>query len=368
MDGGAFNKRDSLIVKGTAILMMMWHHCFLKGRFENYPVTFWPLAESQVINIASFCKTCVSLFAFVSGYGLYLSYQKKKAGGKDTSRWQMIRIVKTLSNYWIVVVLAWIVCTWMDGRPYQVYGFEKSLFTGLWNMGIDFFGLSSLASAPKLGEDWWYISAALAFILLLPLIDLAFDKVSCLCTISAILIFPRMCNGYPGSVHFLSFLPIFCFGMIFAKYDLFAKWSKKWIKEDIPWRTVLGLALLLAFWLTAYKLYYHLPTKSWWDVKYNVIPLVTILLCYTLTRFVPLLGNVLAFFGTHATNIWLIHAFIRHTYCESFIYGMGHFTLIMATLFLISLCLSIFIEAIKKAVHYSTFIYKVFGMKNEVRG
>jgi len=354
VDSEAFSKRDSLAVKGVAILMMIWHHCFLAGRFEKYQINFWPLTESRVVNIASFCKICVSLFAFVSGYGLYLSYQREKANG--TSHWQMAHIVKTLFNYWFVVVLSWLVCAWIDGRPYRVHGFENSIFTGLWNMGIEFFGLFNLTGGPTLNGNWWYISAALAFILLFPLVELGFEKVGCLCTAGVILILPRMYNGHPGDMHFLSFLPVFCFGMIFAKYDLFAKWNKKWLKETATWKTVLRLALLLVVWIVAYKLYYHLPTKSWWDVKYNMIPLITILLCYTATRLIPCLRNVLAFFVTHATNIWLIHAFIRHTYCEAFTYGVGHFALIIAILFLISLCLSIVIETLKKVLHYQELI------------
>lgn len=339
--------------------MMMWHHCFLRDRFEKYAISFWPLSESQVVNIAYFCKICVSLFAFVSGYGLYLSYQKKKFNQGATNCWILKRAVKTLSNYWIIVVLSWIICTMIDGRPYQIYGFEKSIFSGAWNAIIDFAGLSNLTGAPELIEDWWYISAALVFILLLPIINMAIDKGGCLCVVGGILIFPRMCNGFPGGVHFLSFLPIFCFGMIFAKYDLFAKWNKMWFEKNRWGKTILGLVLLLVFWGVAYKLYYHLSTKIWWDVKYNFIPIVTILLCYVVTNLIPLLKNILAFFGTHATNIWLIHAFIRHIYCESFTYGMRHFALIIAVLFLNSLFLSIVIEKAKKAVHYQNLIEKM---------
>ena len=123
-----FQKEDSLMLKGVAILMMLWHHCFLAGRFEAYSVIFWPLKESQVVNIAEFFKICVSLFAFISGYGLFLAWRKTKGDGKSTSRWVYEKLVKTLSNYWFVLALAWIVSSLLDNRPYRVYGFEQSAF------------------------------------------------------------------------------------------------------------------------------------------------------------------------------------------------------------------------------------------------
>lgn len=344
------------MIKGAAILMMMWHHCFLKGRYEKYAISFWPLSESQVVHVASFFKICVSLFAFVSGYGLYLAYQRKKETGEKTDRWLARRLIKLLSNYWFVVVLSWIVCTAINRYPYQVYGFERSIYAGVWNMASDFFGLSNLTGAPQLNGSWWYISAAIAFIFLLPLIDAAFDKLGCLCTVGVVLLFPRMCNGYLGGIHFLDFLPIFCYGMIFAKYDIFDKWQKGWQRKR---NVAAKFTLLLLILGVAYKLYYHLDTKKWWDVQLNLLPLVAILFFYTAARLIPILKSVLAFLGNHATNIWLIHTFIRYTYGEAFIYGLGHFVVIISVLFLISLCLSIAVETLKKAVRYQNLIEKV---------
>ena len=130
-----FLKKDSLSIKGIAILMMIWHHCFLAGRFESYDIIFFPLAESQVVNMAAFCKICVSLFAFVSGYGLYLSFTKNLNQGGD---WIKNRLIRLLSGYWFIVLLVWVVCFLIDGRTYAFYFEGKSMWLGIWTMLMEF--------------------------------------------------------------------------------------------------------------------------------------------------------------------------------------------------------------------------------------
>lgn len=61
-----FTKKDTALVKGVAILMMLFHHCFVSAeRYAGYEMDFFPLTESQTITIASFFKICVALFVFL---------------------------------------------------------------------------------------------------------------------------------------------------------------------------------------------------------------------------------------------------------------------------------------------------------------
>lgn len=103
-----FSKNDSLAVKGIAIIMMIFHHCFIEiPVLDQYGVSFGSLSREKVVWLCLWLKICVSLFAFVSGYGLYTSY-KKKNGSKV--EWVIRRLIKTLSGFWIVFILAGIVC------------------------------------------------------------------------------------------------------------------------------------------------------------------------------------------------------------------------------------------------------------------
>lgn len=366
MEGDPFTRENSLAIKGVAIIMMLWHHCFLPGRFEKYKICFWPLAQSQAVNIASFFKICVSLFAFVSGYGLFVSYSSTNTdAAQKTTCWIREKLVRTLSNYWFVLGLSWILCLAIDGSPYRAYGFQKSTYLGVWNMLIEFFGLTNFWGNEPLNSTWWYMSAAVIFVIVLPFICAFLDKFGPLPTVALLFMLPRICGGYPGGVNYLTFFPAFLFGSIFAKYDLFSKWthicqSKVAVAVPAVRHTVLAVAILFS-----YKLYYHLDTASWWEVKYAFIPCIVILFIYDVLIQNCVVNRVCIFLGSHSTNIFLTHTFIRYYYCNVFTYSFGHFAVILSVLCLISLGISFAIEALKRAIKYSTLINVILLTSSE---
>lgn len=60
------SKQDSLIMKGIAICAMLWHHLFYTH----------PEYGKFVYELGQLGKVCVAIFLFVSGYGLYKSFNK----------------------------------------------------------------------------------------------------------------------------------------------------------------------------------------------------------------------------------------------------------------------------------------------------
>ena len=122
----SFNKNDTWMAKGLAILMMYWHHFFLPGRFENYPTNFFPITPEIGVYLASFCKICVGIFAFLSAYGMTISLKREKSNlflsskayvSKTYHRWF------SLMKGWTFVFLLCEVLTFLiDKRLVQVYG------------------------------------------------------------------------------------------------------------------------------------------------------------------------------------------------------------------------------------------------------
>lgn len=359
--GGSFTKFDTLVVKGAAILLMMWHHCFLPGRFEDFTISFWPLTQGQVTNIAAFCKICVSLFAFVSGFGLFRSLDEKmRTQGRLSSRfvsgWLRERYVRSFSGFWLIVVLAWVVCSVLDMRPRTIY-FSDSVLSGLVYMLLDFLGLSNFFGTPSLIGTWWYMSAAFVFILAAPLLWLLLDRFGSVFTLGALFLLPRIGAGYPGNIAPYSFLPAFCLGMIFARERLFDRMDA-WLGKGRG-RPALGIVLSAALTFLCYKIAFHLPTEQFWDVKWGLFCGVYVSAIYLTLARLPGLNRVLAFLGKHSANIFMIHTFLRDTYLRDFIYSRGHFLLILLVLLGLSLALSIVLEALKKWLHFDALVRKL---------
>lgn len=86
MERKNFDIAASMAIKGSAILMMLFHHLFRNGIkcHEIYDIIYFPFPEKNICNIATVFKICVGLFTLVSGYGLYLNYKKTEL---SSSKW-----------------------------------------------------------------------------------------------------------------------------------------------------------------------------------------------------------------------------------------------------------------------------------------
>lgn len=139
--------------------------------------------------------------------------------------WIKSRLVRLLSGYWFIVLLFWFACMIIDRRTYTFYFEGESVWLGIWTMLMEFLGLSKFLNLSVFNGDWWYISAAVIFVILVPALYKALESLGCVSTIALCLIVPRLMGGYYGGTHWVSFLPVFVLGMIVAKENLFEKWD-----------------------------------------------------------------------------------------------------------------------------------------------
>ena len=116
-------RQDSLVLKGIAILFLIIYHCFVNEEiFSKYDVDFRPLGQYFVLRVNPWFKTCICIFAFISGYGLLKSYgPDKNHSREDTVKWVSTRCIKTLSGFWVAWVILLIVCQAAVGYPGAVY-------------------------------------------------------------------------------------------------------------------------------------------------------------------------------------------------------------------------------------------------------
>lgn len=353
-----FAKEDATALKGAAILMMMLHHCFREtSLYEGFTISFAPFPEQTVVRIALFFKICVSLFAFVSGYGLFLSYQNKRT---SATRWAARRYVSTFSGFWAVWILTAIVTQLINHRT-QTILFKEGVWKGLAYVMIDFSGLAQMFRTPTLNGTWWYMSAAAAFIVLIPFVW-RFRKELVLVLIGSIFLL-RVLTGsngsgiYTGGNSVYVFLSPFLLGSIFANGNLVERWfsvfGDKWWKKGIKF-TVETAALYLL-----YRLYHNLPIDSFWEFHFGFVALVMILFLAEFVLPIPGVKQALRFLGKHSYNIFLVHTLIRAYYLHDFTYSLRHFMLIALFLLASSLLISVAIELLKKVTRYQKLINRL---------
>jgi len=349
-----FTRDKSLMLKGVGILLMMWHHCFYKGRFENYYVVFSPLTIGQATRIAGFCKICVTMFVFVSGYGLYQIY-KNKSQIVGAGRWIIHRYLKGFLPFWFIYLLSFVSCALIDGRTWTVY-FKDHIVNGFVYVFLDFLGLAKLFGSPSLSGTWWYMSAYFQYIVLFPLLFCIIEKYGSLFLVAIVLIFPRIAKFEPGGKHMYSFLLSIVLGMVFKKELIFEKIDAFTEKRNNKILIVTGLTLLSAF---LYKASVLLPNKLFYDVIWDIFPMVFIVLFYLVIPYLHLTQKFLKLIGIHSANIFMLHTFLLYNYLSDFIYGREHFILIMLTLLALSLMLSYCVEGLKKLVRFPVLVKKI---------
>ena len=358
-----FSIDNTLALKGIAIIMLIFHHCFRKADlFEDYTVSFFPFSQDFIVEISLTFKICVSIFAFITGYGLMLSLKKLnpeyKWTKKEIGKWIINRLIKLLSGFVIVVVLSWIICQIIDGRTWDTY-FSKGIIYGIVQMLIEIFGLSDIMGTTNLNSTWWYMSIAVLFVFSVPLFAKLYKKIGIVPTLLLVIFVPRIIGWEYVNSSYISFLFPVLLGMIFAENNLMVRIANFKITKNQYVNKILKFVIETALIIIIYIVYTRLPAKLFWEIRYGIMPVI--LMCYLYEFFIdiPVIKNILKFLGKHSMNIFLIHTFIQFYYLEDFVYSQGNFMKIAFVLLLISLLISIVLELFKKLIRYDKWIKKL---------
>lgn len=358
-DASAFSKRKSTCLKGVAIILLMCIHCFGSAkRFAGFEFNFWPFEQDLFIDLAYYCKICVSIFAFISGYGLYLSVRKKVDSIAETNRWLISRIIKTMSGFWFIYIISFVALFKIANSPIEKY-FVDGTVRGVVYAFLDFLGVSHLFTTTTINASWWYMSAAIVFILFMPLLVKAVNKIGWVLSFVLVVIIPRVLfNGESfGAMGIYTFvLPVFL-GALFAQYNLFEKINNfKLLKNKVLNEIVLFVGLVFAIFVSIY-IWIRVPYTKIWEYHYGFAPLLVIIFCNKylfngeniISRF---LCVIFAFLGKHSMNIFVFHSFIRVNLLNEFVYSFKYPIVTIIVLLLLSLAVSIVFELMKKLIRY----------------
>ena len=159
--------KQSVMLQGLAAAMMLYHHLFIRPDmlFVEYSTL---LGETREIRLALFCKLCVAIYAFVSGYGMCSVFLRAASEGKKGMHFFTLlrqdyilvlqKLIRFFSIYWFCVLLYFACENLFLGK-------EKPLSELLPNL---------LALSDSFNGSWWYALEYVKILLFLPLLHLLF--------------------------------------------------------------------------------------------------------------------------------------------------------------------------------------------------
>lgn len=359
-----FTKEHTMQMKGIAIIILLFHHCFLNAQrwatvpYEKlattkgwgyYPISFAPFSSHTIQYLASFSKICVAMFVFMTGYGMWVSYQSQK---KKTTMSNYIkkRMVTLMTGFLIIFVVTEILAI-PTGRFIEVYGHD---FRSVVYMIIDALGLAKLLGTPLFCLTWWYMSLAIVLIMIFPFVHSIMEKYQWVVVVASIIV-PRAC-GFGQSTDLFRYLLAYTLGMYFAQHDLLARIKEKFMEQNVAGKllslivSLIGLAVIIKCRQNAWIGWKYL---DFWD---GFAAMYVIVNSYIYILNGKWIVKGLGFLGKHSMNIFLIHSFYRDVFFHEFTYSFYYAWLDYIVLMAISLVTSIVLEWFKKLIRYEKFI------------
>lgn len=357
--GTRFREEEANLCKGIAIILMLFHHLFYKAdTYSGFIINFSPFSEERINFYALLGKICVAIFVFISGYGIAASYRKvfqyKKADIKEIISFIWKRLWKLETFYWFAFILT-LICQPLGRTIFDAYGTEfKSIVIYFF---IDFLGLSYLFSTPTLNPTWWYMTLAILIIVLMPFIMNLIEKIGIsLVLIVGISVLFFLNASNPNTFYLFSL----CLGAGCFENRMFERIGNLW--REKRW----GIWIKSCISIVAFLILLSLRTN------YNYFGIVDGLLAMNLAALsslffihIPIISSVMQYLGKHSGNIFLIHNQIYSYYFQSFIYSLGHWTVILFALLVVSLFVSILMEILKKTLRYNKYM-RILGEKISV--
>lgn len=302
-------KSESLQLKGSAILIMVLLHLF--NRQENIDkciISINLLGEPLVSQLAKFVEICVPLYLFLSGYGLYLLFEKNNTISP------LKRVLKLYLIFWSCFIVF---------IPLGCF-LVPELYPGSWKIFIENF----IAWKTSYNWEWWFI---FPYVLLICVSNILFACIrrwnfftsflfSCVVYVISYWVISayksRLLESY-ALFNFFEFLRMLCsfmWGALFVKYDLFQR-IKKVVNLNVYGNNVLMSIILVSAFLLRAMIPIHAA---------SVFFMVIFAYCFYMMKKSPYVESFFMLMGKHSTNIWLVHTFFCYYYFHDFIYGLKY--------------------------------------------
>lgn len=307
------NREESQILKGVAILFMLYLHLF--NRTENVELcnVLLYVDEQPLIQWLANAANPVSFFVILGGYGLYKVYSKG-----DKNRYK--RIWKLYKHYWFIL------------SAFLIIGLaiNRLRITSLEDILLNYTGLDTTYN----GECWFLLPYSLLsitspFIFRFtdkqkPFYVIVFSLGIVLCTSFLISRYENYLYG-----NWLIYQPVLYLHLLFAFLVGAIAARENWIQEITKYLKFGKTAYLLIIVITLLRCYFN---TSILNTPYDFGIIVLFLLA---PRWIWV-DRVLSKLGNKSMDMWFIHSWICYYLFHNELYSLKHPIVIFVTLVMIS--------------------------------
>lgn len=325
------SKDESLMLKGVAILLMVFLHLFNMSSNVSLCVNFIYIGDTPLVHVLSRAANPVAFYLILGGYGMYKVYEK----GVDNNKWQ--RIGKLYLNYWVILTLFLLIGYIL--RPGVYPGSVVNIiynYTGYWT---------------TFNGEMWFLLPYVILTLLSPFIFSCCSKFR-IRYIVAFFLFIHLCTSFcisrfgeiflyrnlwaytPLLVLHLSFN--FVLGAMSARSGIFDKIKNVQVNVQNTKYLAMGGVIVLVSIACVFK--------------YNFFYAFGVISCLLLIPRNRWINMTLCQLGKHSMNMWMIHSWLCYYIFHGFIYSFRYPVIIFVITVVLSLGVSFIINFIAKSI------------------
>ncbi|AUS24735.1 acyltransferase family protein [Paenibacillus polymyxa] len=337
---------ETNIAKGIAVVLLLIHHLFaFPDRLKyDYVSLFSLFHERGEFYLGHFGQIAISIFLFLSGYGLYKSNVQNPQHLMQKS---FTRLSKIMINYWVVFLLFIPVGLYFFGTS------DRFQHNSIMDFLRNFIALSS-----SYNGEWWFLYDYILLLLIFPVTFQAFQRNAWVTLLIAGLVFY---NSYSqGNYYSIMYWQLpFMIGLFFAKYKLYSWMSK--IYDSIIFNNILFDVIVLVL------LFRFRTTSQWFEkttIDMIIAPIVILVSIHLMNKLK--LTKPFAYLGKNSMNIWLTHTFFCYYYFQSIVFFPKVSILILLWLILLTILTSIIVNSIISLINSKVYTKNMDLNPNQV--
>lgn len=327
--GDYISKQEAILLQGIGAMFMVYHHLF--GFPERIAAPYVIVSDFGFLHIGTmlsyFGRICISIFAFVSGYGMCKMGYQRLLGKPNVllNGYKMVltQLKKFYSRFWLVCLVFIPI-----GYLMKIYSFEP------WILVKSLLGLSNAYN-----KEWWYAGTYIRFLLYFPILFFAISLIEHLDKRKSTIILAVI--GISGTLGYLLFgwaekwSVSFCFfsGMLVIALGLFER-AGAWLDILGKWKYAIAFSGAGGVSLTRFVFEHNCDE----DFLFTPLFLFFILVLLKSDFCKRTFNKAIAFVGRYSTYVWLTHTFFGYYYFQRLTFAPYYSTLIF--IWCLLLCVS----------------------------